>query len=441
MRVAILGGGYTGLIIAKELIEKGNKVTIFEKNSVIGGMVDTIELFDTRIEKYYRHIFKSDVEVIKLVKELNLNDKLVWPETKMGYFSNGKMYDFGTPISLLKFKELNIIEKFLFSINIITINLIKKHENIEKVTAENWIKKRAGSKVYTKIWEPLLISKFESEKSNISMAWLWGKIKLRKSSSNYKGEKLGYIEGSYQVLTDALYKYLINKGVEIQLKSEVFKVKKQHEKYIINYKKDKNINTSESFDIIVSTLAFPITSSLIGNYLNDEEKLKINQVKYTAARTMIIISNKSLIPYYWLNIGDPDIIFGGIIEHTNYISSEKYNGKHVIYISNYMLKNNPMMKISKSMLLEKYIKCFNVINKNFTKDDIILYDVFDEQYAQPVITCNYSKSIMNKKINAEKIYIASMPQIYPEDRGLNHAIILGKEVAKEIMINQRKNLF
>ena len=210
MNIAIIGAGYSGLTIAKKLEEKGNNVTIFEKNNSVGGMVSTVDLYDTKLEKYYRHIFKSDKEAIELIKEMGLENELIWPSTKMGYLTNRKIYEWGTPISLLKFKELNFFEKLRFGFNVVHLKLINNYKELEKVTAEKWLKDRIGEKIYSKVWEPLLISKFGDKKDQISMAWLWGKIKLRSTSTTKEGEQLGYIKGSYQELTNAFYKYLVD---------------------------------------------------------------------------------------------------------------------------------------------------------------------------------------------------------------------------------------
>ena len=90
MKVGIIGAGYSALNIAKELEKNGQDVTIFEKNNYVGGMVDTVSIYGTRLEKYYRHIFKSDKEAINLIKEMGLEDELIWPSTKMGYLTNRK---------------------------------------------------------------------------------------------------------------------------------------------------------------------------------------------------------------------------------------------------------------------------------------------------------------------------------------------------------------
>ena len=234
MKIGIIGAGYSGLSIAKELEKNGQEVTLFEKNRYVGGMVDTVSIYETRLEKYYRHIFKSDKEAISLIEEMGLKNELIWPATKMGYLSNRKIYEFGTPISLLKFKELNFIQKLRFGFNVIHIKLINDY----KKTAESWLKSRIGEKVYSKIWEPLLLSKFGEKKSQVSMAWLWGKIKLRSTSSTKDGEQLGYIEGSYQKLTDNFYKYLIDRKVKINLNAKITNVEKENGKYAVKYEEN-----------------------------------------------------------------------------------------------------------------------------------------------------------------------------------------------------------
>ncbi len=432
MKIGIIGSGYSGLTIAKELVEKGQDVIIFEKQPYVGGMVDTIEIFDTRLEKYYRHIFKSDTEAIKLIKEMGLDSELIWPATKMGYLSNKKPYLFGTPVSLLKFKPLNLIQKLRFGFNVIHIKLINNYKKLEKVTAEKWLKDRIGDKVYSQVWEPLLISKFGEKKDKISMAWLWGKIKLRSTSSTPEGEQLGYIKGSYQKLTDKLYKNLIDKNVDIKLETSVKEIIKENDKYVVKYTKNDK-EEKEEFDVIVSTIDYKGFEKLFVKYMNEEEKQKIQKVNYTSARTMMIVANKSFSPFYWLNIGDNDIPFGGIIEHTNFIDKSNYDNNHILYISNYMTEDNKLYNVSKEELLKEYMKSLTKINKEFTMENIKDYYVFDERYAQPIIECNYSEYIMNDKLEKEKIYLCTMPQIYPEDRGMNYAIRSGINLANKIL--------
>ena len=76
------------------------------------------------------------------------------------------------------------------------------------------------------------------------MAWLWGKIKLRGTSSTLKGEKLGYLEGSFDVLTQNLQKYLENKDCKILLNTAVNKVVKKNEEVAPNNQENTNNNNN-----------------------------------------------------------------------------------------------------------------------------------------------------------------------------------------------------
>ena len=47
--------------------------------------------------------------------------------------------------------------------------------------------------------------------------------------------------------------------------------------------------------------------------------------------------------------------FGGLIEHTNYIPAERYGGRILLYISNYLFTDHPLYKAPKSKIIEEYL--------------------------------------------------------------------------------------
>jgi hypothetical protein len=46
-----------------------------------------------------------------------------------------------------------------------------------------------------------------------------------------------------------------------------------------------------------------------------------------------------------------------------------------------------------------------------------------------VITCNYSERIPSHRTPLHGLYLANTLQIYPEDRGTNYSVRLGKNIA------------
>ncbi len=429
-KVAIIGAGYTGMIIAKELCHEYD-VDLIDARNEIGGMTATFDAYGTDLEYFYRHIFKSDKYAIDLIKELGLDDMMEWNVTRMGYYVKDKgSYDFGTPISLLKFKPLDLWSKFRFGLGFIKIKLIRDYHKLENVTADEWLSKNLNKKSYECIFKPLLISKFGEAYKEISMVWLWNKLVARNSSSKNNGEALGYLKGSYSKLTKKVEEYLKDNGVKIILNTSITNITKSNNKYKL---------ITGTYDKVIMTSSLPVCKELIkGLNIDKTYAKKLISVDYTAAKVLVLFLKKSFMPYYWLNIGDSDIPFGGLIQHTNMQDKKMYGNNHVLYISNYMYPDNPLYKMNKDELLDEYLPHLKKINPDFDKKWVKRVEVYHEDFAQQIVKNNYYKHIPDNKIPHEQLYVASMAQIYPEDRGMNNAIKLGIEVANLIIKNDNK---
>ena len=75
---------------------------------------------------------------------------------------------------------------------------------------------------------------------------------------------------------------------------------------------------------------------------------------------------------------------------------------------------------------EPYLK---KINSSF-KDNLIGYDVFRAPFAQPIIPLNYSEILPPLDTPIDGLFLATIQQVYPWDRGTNYAVEMGKKVAK-----------
>src|SRR5579871_6206814 len=96
--VLIVGGGLTGLTAALRLsADKNFSVTLVESSGQLGGLAGGFMLGGTSLEKTYHHLFLTDTTILDLVKELGLQDKLIWCESSVGIFRDGKVHPFKTP--------------------------------------------------------------------------------------------------------------------------------------------------------------------------------------------------------------------------------------------------------------------------------------------------------------------------------------------------------
>ena len=54
------------------------------------------------------------------------------------------------------------------------------------------------------------------------------------------------------------------------------------------------------------------------------------------------------------------------------------------------------------------------------------------RYAQPVVECGYRRLIPSVRTPVQGLYLATMAQIYPQDRGTNYAVRQGREAARTV---------
>ena len=86
MKIGIIGAGITGLTAAYELLKSGHKVVVIESDEQLGGLAGVVNLEENYVERYYHHFFKTDTELISLLDELELSDKIFWLESQIGYY-------------------------------------------------------------------------------------------------------------------------------------------------------------------------------------------------------------------------------------------------------------------------------------------------------------------------------------------------------------------
>jgi protoporphyrinogen oxidase len=77
-RVAVVGGGLGGLCAALDLSSQGCEVSLYEKYPALGGLAAAFDIAGTKLERFYHHIFSTDLDILALIDELGLQDKLEW---------------------------------------------------------------------------------------------------------------------------------------------------------------------------------------------------------------------------------------------------------------------------------------------------------------------------------------------------------------------------
>ena len=444
MRIGIIGGGITGLAAAYELAKNGHRVNVFEKEAELGGQASTFPIEETRLEKFYHHLFTSDRHIIQLINELGLSPRMHWIDSQVGLFHGGKVYDFVTPLDLLRFTPLSLPNRLWAGLISLYLQRQTNWQKYEDITAKEWLEKYAGKSVYSAIWEPLLRSKFGDSYDEVSMTWFWGKMRLRFGSrpKGMQKEQLGYMEGSFQFLIDGLERRIKELGGEVYTNAPVKRVVVEDGRALglrsqvasRRSQASKNSTTCNlgretcDFDAIIATVPSFAFSEIVPELPSDYIG-QLRRVKYQSALCLVLKMKRSLSRIYWMNISDPSIPFVAAIEHTNYMPPEFYNGKHILYLSNYLPLDSPLFSLSKDELLQEYLPHVQRINPEFDLEWVEESWLFRDDAGQPIVTCDYSREVPDHQTPIKGLYLANTTQIYPEDRGMNYSVHLGQRIA------------
>jgi len=416
----ILGGGITGLVIAYILGSNGHRVKIIEASKEVGGLLNTFEIGGTRLEMFYHHFFTHDAEMMWLIKELGIEDKLIFHETTMGIYYGNKIHNFNSPIDALKLEGLSILDKIRFGVTSLYLGAIANWKKNESTSILNWLYKYAGKKATDVIWAPLLKVKFGSFYKDIPISWMVGRLSQRLKSRKKGIEKLGYIDGSLKVLLDALSTKLTEYGVEITTDSPIIRLAGVNNKITSIITNSKVIDIDAS-DIIISTIPTNILSKLVEN-VNKEYSINLAEIKYFGAKCVILETTTKLNDIYWLNVAEQGFDFGGVIQQTNLIDPSTYQGRYITYLSRYFSFDEKIATMSQEEVLKLMIPQLQKIFPSLKTESIVNSYVFSTNTAATVCDLNFSRKVPNCKSPISNLLVCSMPHIYPDERSCNNSI-------------------
>jgi len=424
--VAVIGAGIGGLSAAYNLIKAGKKVTVFEASDHVGGLAAGFKepAWEWSVERFYHHWFASDKYMLRLINELGWSDKVMFPKPITVSYYNGKYYPFDSIISALLYPGLGWgVNKIRFGLVGLYLRLTENWKHLEQFTADTWMRKWAGNKVYESMWEPMMIGKFGSKYAKeVNMAWLWARLHSRTT-------RLGTFKGGFQAFADKFAEVIKGLGVELHLGAPVQSIKMNKDAKLVLVQEGQ---PEQVFDQVLVTLS----PGLLARMAPDLPSLYLQgllSLKSMGAVVMTISLKHQLSRegYYWFNIpktaGYP---FLSLVEHTNFVSPDHFGGDHIIYIGDYLEADHEYFNLSQDELLAIYLPHLKKINPSFSPEWIKKSWLSRTAYAQPIPLVNHSTNIPAIQTPIQGLYFASMSQVYPWDRGTNFAVEIGRRAAR-----------
>lgn len=429
MKIAIIGAGIAGLSAAYDLLKAGHQVTLYEGSDRPGGLATGFrdDSWEWPLERFYHHLFTSDKDIIGLVEEVGMKDKLFFPRPTTSVIYDGRIVPFDSPMRWITFPGFNLLDVARFGSVSAYLRFSKPWKRLEQFTADEWLRRAYGDKIYEAVWRPLLIGKFGPYYRDVNMAWMWARLHVR-------SPRLGYFEGGFQAFVDRLAQVVGETGGQLRLNTPVAAIRPGPAGGLTV----ESPGREEGYDAALATtspgLLARLAPDLPADYLG-----ALLELKSMGAVVMTFALKQSLMTdgTYWLNIpaGEPeksanDIPFLALVEHTNYVDKSHYGGDTIVYCGDYVTPDHPYMTMSDEDLERLFVSALAKINPAFRPDWVRRSWVFRERYAQPVPLLNHSRHIPDIRTPQAGLYFASMSQVYPWDRGTNYAVEIGRRAAR-----------
>jgi protoporphyrinogen oxidase len=457
--IRVVGGGIAGLAAAYRLQRHGHDVHVYEAADSLGGLAATYETPGDDVEAFYHHLSKSEETIVELAEELGLGDRVEWRVGKNAYYVDGVVHPLDTALQIAAYPHLSLYDKFRLGTLVLGVDVrggrpdFDAYDDLaayEDVPVREFIEEHTTRGVYEHFFEPLLDAKFGDRVPDVSAAWLLGRVRFRGERDLLRGEILGYFEGGFaplvEALVDAVGREHVTTGarvtgieaaggaveaVEVTTGGPVASATDAAAA-------DGGTGEERGGDPASTTERHPADAVVVAtmpNVLADLTGYECD-IDFQGAVCALVTLDEPVTDTYWLNVAH-DAPFGAVIEHTNFVPPERYGGQHLLYLASYVQSPEEWTwQASDAELEERWLGHLAEMFPGFDPASASAFRVARNPRAAPVYERGYLDMVVPYDLAeevAEGVYYAGMASRaqYPE-RSLDGGVVAGYAVADRI---------
>jgi protoporphyrinogen oxidase len=354
MRVGVVGGGVLGLTLALRLAQRGHAVEVFEAQPEPGGLAGWADYGEFTWDRFYHVIAPQDRHLIGLVGELGLAPDLRWTSTGTGYYAEGRTHAMTTTWDVLRFPLLGALDKLRLGASMLYAMRLADPRTLHDVSAEDWLTRLCGARVYRRFWQPLLRAKFGEHHRDVAAVFIWATIsRLGEARATRAGrEQLGYVSGGYRRILTRLCQRLGELGVRLHLASPVRSItpigSAAGDEARCRIEAASSPAAPDPFDLVLFTAPTRLARRAVAPELlplvDETERLYPAGKAYLGVICQVLVLDRPLTPFYVLNIADDRIPLTGLIEMTNLVDARlETRGRSLVYLPLYCDSEDPRL--------------------------------------------------------------------------------------------------
>lgn len=403
----VLGGGIAGLAAARELLKKGQSVTLIEKGAVIGGLARTFERDGFRFDLGGHRFHSNNPSVVGWVKDLLKSDLLTVPRISHIHLE-GKFVDYPLqfPQSLAIFSPPRAT---LMGASYLMAKL--KQNGHEDVSFEDWVVRRFGWAMYEVFFEPYTKKVWGIPCNELSAQWasqrigipsLWSALReVMKPSKNNLSTTITqfyYPRQGFGMIPTALGRDILAAGGAIETSTTLSKLVPNSAGFEVTVShRDGSPKIIQAANV-VSTIPLNYLLEAIPAELASQEVLARYQLDYRDIICLFIALKRERVSRdSWTYFPSDKLIFGRTHEPKNW-SPEMVPGNEYtsLAVEIFSSRGEAIWSMPDEEILEKAVGQMSEIGW-IDRRDVYKWWVLRVPFAYPVYRVGYEAKLQQVK--------------------------------------------
>ena len=425
-RIAVVGAGILGTVLALRLAEAGASVTVVERAPSAGGLAGRMDLGGHRVDRFYHVIVPSDERMIALAEELGLADDLSFSPVGAGFFVDGRMYPFNGIGDFLRFPPLSPAARTRLAWFVAQCQLRDNFAPLEDKALVDWLTRHCGKEVVQRIWKPLLNSRFDSNYDELPATYLWARTNRMRSARQGGGsEMMGCLKGGHERLVDAVVARAQELGVEFRLGAGVQGLSFDPEDGVTGVTVDGEYLP---FALTIPTLQPPALAHLLPESLHG--LLHAYPKRYLGCVCLVMKVRRSVLPYYSVNICDPTPITT-VVETSHVVGTEHTDGLRLLYLPKYCEESAAEFSEDDQSIYRRFTAMLARLSPEFSHEDVVDWTVQRARLVEPVHARGHEPRVAPVWPDVPGLALASASQVYPRLLNGESIVQMAERVASE----------
>jgi protoporphyrinogen oxidase len=449
-KVVVLGGGLTGLSSAYLLSKAGNRVGVFERDPLVGGLSKTVVQDGFRFDLGGHRFFTKDKKLDHFVRDL-MEGELVSVARKSKIYMRNRYFDYPLkPLNALFGFGLPTTMKILGDYGIEKVRGVVRERRI--ISLEDWVIKNFGRKLFDIYFKEYSEKVWGIECSRISAEWVATRISGLSMAKAIKNALFSLNGKDLPTLVDRfLYPQLGIGRISERLSEEIERNNNVYTKADVKHIhhtgcriRSVEVKTNNQMDLIqgkefissipITKLVAMLRPSPPEDILTAASKLRFRDLVVVA----IMINRARVTDQTWIYIPEQGIPFGRIHEPTNWSEKMAPPGKTLLVTEFFSFAGDALWDETDERLAEITVE--NLVRLGFIKKhEVIGSSVVRVPKAYPLFEVGYEglcDTLYGYLAKFRNLHVAGRSGMF-RYYNMDHAIESGITTAQKIIEDNR----